>query len=1113
MMDRDAPAISGVLTAKPPSDSNSRKNPIQPFGTRRSSRRNSSRSESKENIASDMGATAKSRPKSSRANTNANANADAHIPQLSEFFPHTRTHSSYLDRTSSSLGSSINIDPHSPRDSRIPRPKSTAPTTAAKRTSPGQNNPLNHLQQQSPDMRQPLSLKSAFELAQREESDSQPDDTFNIRDAFKMASAEINGRIDGSPSPAPRHHHHHRAHLPRDSQSATLRRPSSGRGDSDLRKHLQQFDRNHQLGRGSGPLNGLFNKNRDEPKALETRNGLSKKTSNGSLGDTLEHRRTSPPDISSRNKDAAATGPAVNTTDVDHAGEGVPIPSIEFESPSDDRNLPIALSARPSPEKSYWHLDADFTAGDLQVSDSPRIRTGQSNGRSGTSPDVADSPGAGTPKFRRSNNRLDQIRQREIEAANAVLPEDNRPEPKRRNSRLDEVRAREMEALSKRAVATSRLDEIRVRNSEARSESPETGRHSSREELRGGSLRPEKENETEYLKPSEGEPESELKGEHVSDPPISISHNSGSQKLDEPSREERNSPKTKDEEPRMPPPRSDSHDLLRRLARATSASPPVEEIGRPGTLEESSKERPESRESSRPRSTREWRRSRNLEVKSSRERPTVGFVGVRRTLSSDSMREKRASLPGSEADPTDRIEAEMKLFAPLDNYSEKGSVRGPSPAPSEPMEEETPRPTKIDPLTQPTPRVTGAYIETPATVKVKEEARPYDKSIPDSLDKAPELAHDLHSKGASKSPSEDGIKPEGKDNVISSKSSLMPRSSSVPTTSRRSRSLSRRRRPLHPLVNTAKPPTVKDDIRAILRMNQIDDSTLDEFDSILANQEIDDEELEEMVKDNALKLEDDLDIPGLTERDRELLVYDRMSKSLKTGLLGIRSAKKGIERLEDKVTHTEHKADQALPDLGASSSKSMDHKPAGPTDSNAIMITIPRLYRKSPKFRLTIVGLLTIIVLIWYALESIFCSFYAVPQYDCTPEIPCDWSPNEPYYPYTMPFMLDEWTTGGKGRALVWKVGEEVGDILADVSDWITKTDFTQFDQQYMNVWQRKRHRRRLRKHGLVPKWVESPGYKSKYAEWNAARLAREAAEEMGYDAEDEMMSADERIT
>jgi len=146
-------------------------------------------------------------------------------------------------------------------------------------------------------------------------------------------------------------------------------------------------------------------------------------------------------------------------------------------------------------------------------------------------------------------------------------------------------------------------------------------------------------------------------------------------------------------------------------------------------------------------------------------------------------------------------------------------------------------------------------------------------------------------------------------------------------------------------------------------------------------------------------------------------------------------------------------------------------------------------------------------------LESIFTQSFSAPQYACTPETPCEWSPNEPYFPYTMPFMLDEWATGGRGRSLVWKIGENLGDTVADVSDWITKTDFSQQDQRYMGVWERKRHRRRLRKHGLIPKWVEPPTYKGKYAAWHAASAAATASNDgYEYQVDNEKMDADEMI-
>ncbi|KAI2620656.1 hypothetical protein GGS26DRAFT_303885 [Hypomontagnella submonticulosa] len=1094
-MDRNLSNSQGVLAARPDGiingngNSNGRgtRNSTQPFGNRRVPTNNNAKPESKDNFVSDIDAKILASPRQRLYSS------PTHIPK------------------SNSLGASTQRSSESPRETRIPRPKSSASfnTSPIEQNSPqsvgSPRNNRERFQKQDSDMRQPLNLKSAFALAKKQETDDQLDDTFTIRRAFNMASAEMNRPIDGSPSPAPRYSQR------RQSYSAIPQRTLSGGSNNDLGNHLKQFDQRNKLGGSNRPLNGLFGKNRVSPKVSETANAFSKKVSDGNLQGSPTRRRDSQPESNPRHSR--------------HAGALVPIPSIEYESASDDRASPTNKPVHLSPEKSYnWHLDADFTAGDLQVSDSPRIRTTQSNGESPRRlSNPTNSPFNGIQNQRRGNNRIEQIRQKEVEAANVVLPEEDVSSSGRRTSRLDELRAREMEALSRRAVATSRLDEIRIRNSEARSESPENGRNSNKGDLRGSSLQIENEPTMVPENKVESKIDSNFKveGKQVLDNPITVARGTSEEQLDEVSKKEGGDTAAESDKNPTPLLRNDSQDLLRRLAQATSASPPAEKSDQYVVSDDPPiKERPEGREDSGTRLTREERRPRNLEVKSlevkslegknlevkgSRERPTVGFAGLRRMISSDSIREKRSSLPGSE-DPTDRIEAEMKLFAPLDNYSEKGSVRAPSPVPSEPIEEETPRPTKIDPLTQPTPRVTGAYVETPATVKVKQEAFSDDKKAMDDPNQTPVINSELHNRSSSE-PSHETSREEKEGGVP--KSPRRPRSSSVPTASRRTRSTSRRRRPLRPLINTAKPPSVKDDIRAILRMNEIDDSTLDDFDSILADQEIDDEELQQMVNDTMNQVDNDLETPGLSDRDLELQIYDRMSKSLRSGLLGIRSAKKGIERLEDKVTHAEHKADQVPTDLNDTGPKVEEtHAPIKAIDSASTIISIPTLYRKSPKPRLTKFGLLALAAFIWYVLESTFCFLYT-PQYDCTPALPCVWSPNEPYFPYAMPFMLDEWATGGKGRALAWRMNEEIGDVFADVSNWITKTDLTQLDERFMDVWERKRHRRRLEKRGLIPKWVAPSDYRPRFAGWNTARLAME---EDGYEAEDETMGADEIV-
>ncbi|ORY65782.1 uncharacterized protein BCR38DRAFT_165841 [Pseudomassariella vexata] len=1074
MMDRHQRKTSDVLSTRP----NGQGSFMQPTVASRGLSRKTQTESSKENVALEgKGITSlESSGTSSRRS----------LPRPES--PFSRPHSRY-----NSLGASQDLG--SPRNVHIPRPKSTALSTTAsgrrssfKYTPSPNNNPLHR--------RQPMGLKDAFRLAEEQEADDQQDDTIDIQQAFTMANAEANRAIDGSPSPAPRPYRSRKE----SEDGGRPTRPFAQRKDSDLGQQLKQFDRNHQLTGGGGPLNGLFSKNRVGPKIAETGTTLARKASDGSLGGSPEHRRMSQwePNLEKHSSEDAP--------DWDHIGRTSPLPSLDFDPLAPHRGSPMGRPTHPSPEKSYnWQLDADFTAGDLQFSDSPRIKLGRTNGGGAESSSQASS----SPDYRRSNDKLDRIRQSEDAAAKANLLDQDAIA--KRNTRLDEIRVQEMEALSRRAVATSRLDEIRAKNSEARSVSPEVERFPDKETFRVDSLSlsPErtKNGDAKTAKPTGN-------AERITDTPITIFRNSKNEKEDKPAAggDVKGNTGTNDkfgDRPTTSHSRDNSHDLLRRLARATSSSPSPPHQDLPPQTERSAsdqalpKKQIYERDGSRPRLAQDDRRPKNPEVKGSRERLTVGFVGLRRQSSSDSVQEKRRSLVNSESDPTDRIEAEMKLFAPQDNYSERGSIRAPSPDPSESSEpaellkDETPRPNKVvDPLTQPTPRVTGAYVETPATVKIERR-----DDTDDEVPKAKPLRVPETTLGVTST--EPSIKRERSEVPDLGKSSA--RSLSAPA-SRSARAASRRRRPV---INTANPPSVKDDLRSILRQHQIDDSTLDDFDELLDNNDLDHEELEKVVNDTVLKIEEDLDMPGLTDRERELRTYDRMSKTLKTGLLGIRSAKQGIERLEGKVAHSEHKASsQVLADLGLTSSSMSTH-----ARDPAFLISLPRLYRRKPNFKLTLFGILTFVLAIWYTLESGFCFLYVSPVYGCTHDDPCDWSPNEPYFPYAMPFMLDEWATGGKGRALAWWVGEELGDVMAEASDWITGHDFTKEEEMYMNIWERKRHRRRLKRKGLMQKWEEPIEFREKFKSWRDAWQARQTALEQGIDMwEDERMNSDERL-
>jgi hypothetical protein len=331
----------------------------------------------------------------------------------------------------------------------------------------------------------------------------------------------------------------------------------------------------------------------------------------------------------------------------------------------------------------------------------------------------------------RTNTRLDEIRQLEIESAvrfsnspprglgneavdeiagnggTGASPSDPRY-VERTNRKIDEIRAREIESLSRRALAKARLDEIRERNSESRSPSPEVVRKPSPERLQGTTMG-KKDSDKDGRRHSSSE-----EGEHIPNTPVTVFRHSTKARLEDktgPGIGNQDDAVLPSEDRRDSISKGDSRDVLRRLARVASLSPAPET--RAIESEREVKRGGDKTTASKTEGASETKGVDNI-------KPTVGFAGLQRDPSTDSLSSKRSSMARSDTDPTERIEGEMKLFAPMENHSERGSVRAPSPEAEEDEGkfDETPRPAKIDPLTLPTPKVTGAYVETPASVMV-----------------------------------------------------------------------------------------------------------------------------------------------------------------------------------------------------------------------------------------------------------------------------------------------------------------------------------------------------------------------------------------------------------
>ncbi|POS78589.1 hypothetical protein DHEL01_v203027 [Diaporthe helianthi] len=791
----------------------------------------------------------------------------------------------------------------------------------------------------------------------------------------------------------------------------------------------------------------------------------------------------------------------------------------ESDEPASAIPRPATVAPIQSPNKGYaWQVDEDFTAGDLQVSNSPPV------------------------SFGRTNTKLDEIRRLEIDAELDYPIENHRFVPRRTNTKLEEILQREREA--ERRYLVPRIEEPSAKLAGELFSSTETRRATTTSGLAepgGGSQRspgsqdPPKEAHTStrlndimergiFRVPS---PKPELKNDfgrshqttsHVSHEPKTQSHKHDYNGMD--GEKIPNTPVTiyRNRSPNQPPdehngpnpsttstavepatavPRAkeDSHDLLRRLARASSNSPSSSPPEKTGAYKAKSQEedRVASSNAGRAESAggglnatekadRKFPSSLGTGKSNALSRPAVGFAGISRTASTKSMSstQSRAS-----ADPTARIEGEMKLFALMDNMSERGSVRAPSPRPDIESEseddagkpDETPRALKSDPLSMPTPQVTGAYVETPVAVKtepVQIEGEP--SASTRELEKKA-ISRSRETSTSPRSTKSDGPRAHGRSTSLSKL--------------RRSRSTPRKR---FPLRNSVKPPTVEEDLKQIHLSNNIDESTTDDFDDFV---------LASMKSEEAGNGVSDSEDTDAMSQEKELKRMIHMGKALSTGLASIRQAKKGIGRLEDRVAQSEQaphpiKNDTTDHEAHSSSCPECDTGQHSRGLSAHVALPVPALWRTQPKFKLTWLGTLLLLLTSWYFLENAFYDQWG-RQYVCYRGSPCRSSPDQPDYGYVVPVKLDEWLTGGMVRphAAYWL--QEASDLYADVEDWWTGTDLR--DVRYGAIsdpFKREQYFRRIDKKGLREPWTPKPAYRALFEALGREALAEEEAEDRG---------------
>jgi hypothetical protein len=988
--------------------------------------------------------------------------------------------------------SASNNGPGSPGAARIARPSST----------------------NSASRRRPMTLTQAFKMAENEEylhSDGDDDQDHPM---------------DGSPSPAPR--------------------PWRTRPVVDQNVIRQELGKDHldtkgPGGTGKAKLNGE-RAGQDDGKALSS--GES-----SSWRDRADWRARL--DTGGESQDRP---PVVD----DPISEGADIPALV--PGIDDIPLP---SVETADEGYGFQIEDDFTAGDLQVSDSPRIRMtnrpfanrlpfDESSNIDINSRTRVNNPGAKNTRLdelrtwevrtgndvpvgrsppKASKSKVDGIRDLEVEVESKIpLPDRSLTTP--RSSKIDSIIQREANPLSNRQLAQIRLAEIKEQNAMSRDLSPEKKR-----------LPPARSLHSELVKAGSASAEPKLAspaktpygvgGTRIPDTPVTVYKNrrnrevsGGSANGNNDQNDKQKAGRNEQTESKRPgtAPRGGQHGLLQQLARATSSSPgpePEREVRRAplgrnldkgiggGSSSAASRRLNRAATSDNVGSrARAYTRDANEEGK-----PRVGFVGIRRTRSTESTRSKRSSLH-SDGDPVDRIEAEAKLFALTDNHSE----RGPSPLPEdkdsegEGAQEATPRARKEDPLSMPTPKITGAYVETPAPAPASEKKNRFNVEMPA---KAQFTAQNKSTceRGSEADPRDTASDPGTSDTEqIKTKRAPPPR--------RHSHSLPRMR---PPPKNSANPPTVKDDIKVLRHENNIDDSTIDDFDDMLdgnpklrdflgrlppdlesiadsADDESFKSKMEQSIAAQQIKAEEKgkdeshKERPSDETEDTSFAAYGRMAKSLTTTLYGIHETKKGIDRIRDTISNSQHHSHTPIePADDVSDTKPHEQKQPEPADlppkkdhdddnhsdhsqctqcasysSHTVVnipVPVPHLYNRKPHFRLTFLGWLVFLTSLWTALEYGMCAMYCSPSSCSSP--PCIWSYDDPSFGVALPVKVDQWATGGTGRVLINHATEEFRDWFADVLDTALGRDIREVDLASLSFEGRRTHRRRLRKKGI----------------------------------------------
>ncbi|KAI9717327.1 MAG: hypothetical protein M1812_004854 [Candelaria pacifica] len=608
------------------------------------------------------------------------------------------------------------------------------------------------------------------------------------------------------------------------------------------------------------------------------------------------------------------------------AAADVPLPSVEEGSSlrrkSSRASTPTSGGKRnASLDRSrHWDIDNDFTARSIQVSTSPILKT--------------------------------------------------------RNSTLDHIRDREIQSLKGRAVTTNRLGEIRERSSEQQLRRPSAAGSDLMKDMETNTQRTaatkveiskeimvgrleDNASDVDNAKPRQNE-----EGDPIPNTPIVVfkntNHGSGKRRFDlERGPDDEATPQRPNHA------RQDSRDLLRKLARAASASPlssnDPETKGELHAIDS-------LKNSPKPLDPRQDADKADVGTGSAKatSHPSDKVVDKEKLEVKHSSKEPLKSSAGKESRQNLAINTEDILAA-----SGIKVVHSDKPG----TETDNGRTPQVSRSTVPlkTPIVTGAWVDTPA-----QTAQQHPPSPPSDLDVDKEISA-LGIRDFIRGPSSSPLYRRGggiEGRPVKAEERLRPKSALAAILSNSKADNKAAENEDDARDDDDKDAKAKDE-------EALGDSTIDSLEDMIAN----DTDFSSLLD---FKVEEDLenttprDAKGqklsTPERERrlEMLAYERMNQRLRTLRLSIRDAKRGIEGLEHKVEHAPAEV-WPCPSCGCSSGGQRLRQ----RQRSSWRRYIPSLYTWSERGwpKPTWLGWLLLLVGAWCISEYTLCEIYCQPRY------------------------------------------------------------------------------------------------------------------------------------